>query len=117
MSINLAIAVATTLILMMLALITNIKNKKLQLSYSIFWLIAGVILVIVLLIPNCLNVITKFLGFEIPSNMIFFITIVMEFYLILQLMITLSKESKRNISLIQEVSMIKKKVEEIEKNK
>ncbi len=114
MTINLAIAVAIIFIIMLLVLIRHIKNKKLQLSYTIFWLISGIVLVIILVIPNCLSNITKILGFEVPSNMIFFITIAIAFYLILELMIALSKENKRNITLIQEMSILKKRVEEIE---
>ena len=115
MPINLAIAVAITFIIFMIMIIKNVKNRKLQLSYSIFWILIGTILIIVLLIPNCLNNITKLLGFEVTSNMVFFITIVIIFYLILVLMIALSKESKRNVTLIQEISMLKNRLVELEK--
>ncbi len=115
MPINLAIAVAITFIIFMIMIIKNVKNRKLQLSYSIFWILIGTILIIVLLIPNCLNNITKLLGFEVTSNMVFFITIVIIFYLILELMIALSKESKRNVTLIQEISMLKNRLVELEK--
>ena len=47
--------------------------------------------------------------------MVFFITIVIIFYLILELMIALSKESKRNVTLIQEISMLKNRLVELEK--
>ena len=40
----------------------------------------------------------------------------MAFYLILELMTTLSKESKRNVNLVQEISMLKKRVDALEKN-
>lgn len=115
MSINLTIAVAIIFVLMMLSIINKVRKGKLQLSYSIFWILGGITLIIILLIPNCISNITNLLGFEIASNMIFFITIVMAFYLILQLMTELSKESKRNISLIQEISILKKKITDIEK--
>lgn len=115
MPINLAIAVAITFIFFMIMIIRNVRNKKLQLSYSIFWILIGTVLIIILIIPNCLNNITKILGFEVTSNMIFFITIVIIFYLILELMLALSKESKRNVTLTQEVSMLKNRVAELEK--
>lgn len=114
MSVNLTIAVAIIFVLMMFAIINKVRRKKLQLSYSIFWIVSGIVLIIILLIPNCISNITNLLGFEVPSNMIFFITIVMAFYLILQLMTELSKETKRNVSLIQEISLLKKRVTDIE---
>lgn len=115
MSVNLTIAVAIIFVLMMFTIINKVRKGKLQLAYSIFWIISGIILIIILLIPNCISNITNLLGFEVASNMIFFITIVMAFYLILQLMTELSKETKRNVSLIQEISILKKKIQEIEK--
>ncbi len=117
MSVNLTIAVAIIFVLMMLIIINKVRKGKLQLAYSIFWIISGIILIIVLLIPNCISNITNLLGFEVISNMIFFITIVMVFYLILQLMTELSKEAKRNVSLIQEISLLKKRVTDIENEK
>lgn len=117
MSVNLTIAVAIIFVLMMLIIINKVRKGKLQLAYSIFWIISGIILIIVLLIPNCISNITNLLGFEVISNMIFFITIVMAFYLILQLMTELSKEAKRNVSLIQEISLLKKRVIDIENEK
>ncbi len=117
MSVNLTIAVAIIFVLMMLIIINKVRKGKLQLAYSIFWIISGIILIIVLLIPNCISNITNLLGFEVISNMIFFITIVMAFYLILQLMTELSKEAKRNVSLIQEISLLKKRVTDIENEK
>lgn len=117
MSVNLTIAVAIIFVLMMLIIINKVRKGKLQLAYSIFWIISGIILIIALLIPNCISNITNLLGFEVISNMIFFITIVMAFYLILQLMTELSKEAKRNVSLIQEISLLKKRVIDIENEK
>lgn len=117
MSVNLTIAVAVIFVLMMFIIINKVRKGKLQLTYSIFWIISGIILVIILLIPNCISNITNLLGFEVTSNMIFFITIVMAFYLILQLMTELSKEAKRNVSLIQEISLLKKRVIDIENEK
>lgn len=116
MSVNLTIAVAIIFVLMMFAIVNKVRKGKLQLEYSVFWIVSGIVLIIILLIPNCISNITNLLGFEVASNMIFFITIVMAFYLILQLMTELSKETKRNVSLIQEISILKKKISDVEKN-
>jgi glycosyltransferase involved in cell wall biosynthesis len=92
-----------------------IRKKKLQISFSIFWLIIGILLIIALLIPNLVENISKALGFEVPANMVFCLTIFVSFYLIFNLTISISKENKKNTLLIQEVSMLKKRVEELEK--
>ena len=86
-------------------------------SFSLFWLITGILLIIALVIPNLVENISKTLGFEIPANMLFCLTIFVSFYLIFNLTVALSKENKKNTLLIQEVSLLKKRVDELEKSK
>lgn len=112
-SLNLVL-IAITLIYIFLIL-KSIRNKKLQISFSVFWLITGILLIIALLIPNLVENIACLLGFEVPANMIFCLTIFVSFYLIFNLTIAISKENKKNTLLIQEVSILKKRVETLEK--
>lgn len=77
-------------------------------SFSLFWLITGILLIIALVIPNLVENISKTLGFEIPTNMLFCLTIFVSFYLIFNLTVALSKENKKNTLLIQEVSLLKR---------
>ena len=60
---------------------------------------------------------TKLLGFEVQSNMLFCITIFVAFYLIFELTIRVSKVYTNNISLVQEISLLKNRVEQLEKEK
>lgn len=109
------VLIIITLIYIFLIL-KSIRKKKLQISFSVFWLITGIFLVIALLIPNLVENIAKMLGFEVPANMVFCLTIFVSFYLIFNLTVALSKENKKNTMLVQEVSILKKRVEELEKN-
>ena len=93
---------------------TVIYKKNLQISFSIFWIISGVLLVIALAIPNLIEVISHKLGFVAPSNMVFCLTIFVAFYLIFKLTIMLAQENEKNTSLIQEISILKKRVESLE---
>lgn len=113
-SLNVVLIIITLIYLFLI--LKAIRKKKLQMSFSIFWLITGVLLIIALLIPNLVEMISMILGFEVPANMIFCITIFVSFYLIFNLTISLSKENRKNTLLIQELSMLKKRVEELEKN-
>ena len=88
-----------------------------RISYLVFWSITGVILIIALLIPNLVENISNLLGFEMPINMIFSGAIFVILYLIFYVTILISKEHNKNVLLIQEISMLKKRVEELEKLK
>lgn len=112
-SLNIVLIVITLVYIFLV--IKSIRKKNLQMAFSIFWLITGIVLIIALLIPNLVENIARLLGFEVPANMVFCLTIFVAFYLIFNLTISLSKENKKNTELIQEVSILKKRVEEMEK--
>lgn len=71
-------------------------------------------LIIAIATPNLIETVTKWLGFEIPANMLFCITIFVAFYLIFNLTVRLSREAQKNTVLVQEISLLKKRVEKLE---
>lgn len=111
---NLKIALIAMTVIYLFLILKEIKNKKLQISFSTFWLLSGIMLIIAIVIPNLIEILTKRLGFEIPANMLFSITIFIAFYLIFNLTVKLSKESQKNVLLIQELSILKRRVSELE---
>ncbi len=117
MTISLKLVLIVITLIYIFFILKSIKKKKLQMSFSLFWIITGILLIIALAIPNLVENISKMLGFEVPANMIFCLTIFVSFYLIFSLTVALSKENKKNTLLIQEVSLLKKRVDELEKSK
>lgn len=117
MQLTLRIALITITFIYLFIIVKAIKNKKMQISFSVFWIITGLILIISIAIPNMIENISKLLGFKLSVNMIFCVAIFLLFYLVFNLNIILSKENKKNTLLIQEISMLKKRVEELEENK
>ena len=97
-------------------LINSIKKQKIQLSFSTFWIISDILLIIAIAIPNWVEKISSYLGIQTPSNMVFLITIFVAYVLIFDLTVKLSQEHKKNVLLIQEISMIKKRIEKLESN-
>lgn len=117
MQLSLRIALIIITVLYIFVVLRAIKNKKLQISFSVFWIITGLILIVAIAIPNSIENISKMLGFEVSVNMIFCIAIFLSFYLIFNLNILISKENRKNTLLVQEISILKKKVERLEKDK
>ena len=114
---NLKIGLVIITAIYILLILKEIKRKKIQIALSTFWLTSGILLIIAILIPNLVENITKLLGFEVPANMLFCITIFVAFYLIFQLTMRVSKVYTNNISLVQEISLLKNRVNELEKEK
>lgn len=98
-----------------ICILKAVKKKKMRMNYLIFWMIIGIILIVALFIPDFVENVSKLIGFEMPINMIFSMAIFIILYLIFNLTILISKEENKNTILIQEVSILKKRVEELEK--
>lgn len=116
MQLPLRIALIITTVVYLYYVLKAIKHKKIKISFSIFWILTGGVLIIALAIPNLIANISNMLGFKLTVNMIFCMAIFICFYLIFNLNILLTKENRKNILLIQEVSLLKKEIQEI-KNK
>ena len=116
MQLSLKIALIVIILIYIFCILKAVKRKNMRIGYLIFWSVTGVILIISLLIPNLVENISKLLGFEMPINMIFSMGIFVILYLIFDLTILISKEYNKNTMLIQEISMLKKRVEDLEEN-
>ena len=103
MTTNLKIALIVITLIYLFLILKKIKDKKLQLSFSTFWIISGILLIVAIITPNLIEWLTHVLGFEIPANMLFCITIFTAFYLIFNLMVKLSKEAVKNTILIKQI--------------
>lgn len=117
MQLSLRIALIVITLIYLLLILRAVKHKKLKISLSIFWIFTGLVLIVAIAIPHAIEAISDFLGFTLTTNMLFCITIFISFYLIFQLMVQLTKETKQNINLIQEISRLKKRVDDIEEEK
>ncbi len=114
MQLSLRIALIVITLIYLLLILRAVKHKKLKISLSIFWVLTGLILMVAIVIPHAIEAISNFLGFTLTTNMLFCITIFISFYLIFQLMIQLTKVEKQNVNLIQEISRLKERVNNIE---
>ncbi len=117
MSLTLRLVLIIITLVYLFLIIRSVRKRKMQSSMSIFWIVTGLLLIIAIAIPHLIEFISAFLGFEKASNMIFCVTIFIAFYLIFTLTMLLAKQTNRNTALIQEVSILKKRVDELEKNK
>lgn len=114
---TLKIALIIILLLYILFIIKAVKKKNMRIGYLIFWSITGVFLIIALMVPNLIENVSKFIGFEVPINMIFSIAIFIILYLLFNITILISHEKDDSTMLIQEISILKKRISELENNR
>ncbi len=116
MQISLKIALILVVLIYILCILKAVKRKNMRIGYLIFWSIIGILLIIALCIPGLVENISKLIGFEMPINMIFSAAIFVILYLIFNLTTLISREQRKNVLLIQEISMLKSRIEELEKS-
>lgn len=116
MSITLRLVLIVITVIYMYLIVNSVKKKKMQTSIAIFWVLTGVLLIIAILIPNFIEFVSNLLGFEKASNMVFCLAIFIAFCLNLALTVVIAKLENKCTILVQEVSILNKKIDTIEKD-
>ncbi len=115
MTLSLKIALIIVLLIYWLLIVKSVRNKSMRIGYLIFWLVLGIAMIIALAIPNFVEKISNWVGFELPINMIIGGAILVILYLLYDVTKQLTNEQNKNTMLIQEMSILKKRIEELEK--
>lgn len=114
MSFRLQILIILVVIVGLLYILNLIKNNKLDLKYSLSWLIVGIFVIILALLPKAIDTISGFLGIADPMNMIFFVGFIFVLIIVLSLTVALSIVSNSVKRLNQKIGMLDKKIRELE---
>lgn len=117
MNITLRMFLILLLIVQTILIIHKIKSKKISMKYGSLWLIVIILLIIVTIFPSIIINISKLLGFEAASNMVFLIGFFALSYINFTLSISISIQNEKIKNLIQEISLLKAKEEKDEERK
>ena len=88
----------------------TIKRKKLSMKYGMYFSIVFLVMLVLVIFPNIIESISKFLGFKEAPNMLFLIAIFVLFYIVFSIYTTITKFSEINKVLVQELSILKKEL-------
>ena len=98
-------------------LVLNLMSKnKIPIRYSLYWIVASILIFIVGAFPDFIALFTNMAGFETTANFVIGIILAMLLAITLILTIIVSAHKKKIKLLIQEVSMLKREVEKGNKN-
>lgn len=88
-----------------------VKSKKMLVSHAVIWDALIALIMIVSLTTNELKSFATFIGIEEVSNLIFFIGFIILLVLNLILTVNISKQKRITISLVQELALTNKRLE------
>ncbi len=90
-----------------------LRRGSLQEKYAVLWLGVSGVALILAIFPGVLRGITDVLGIETPSNLLFFVTIVLLILVAVQLSYELSRHEARIRRLAEEVALLDEEIRAI----
>ena len=117
MNLNLKIFLIIICVLFMFYVYTKVINKKMEFKYALSWMLTILALLILCVFDSVLTPIKTLFGFEVISNMIFFMGFIFLSFLLLSLGIKTNKQNEKIVKLTQELALLKKEVSDEKTNK
>lgn len=75
MSIALRILLIIVSVMNTLSILKRVRKSKLQIEYSIFWIVFSMLLIVVSIFPQIMIKLAQLIGFVSPANMVFLLVI------------------------------------------
>ncbi|HIR91272.1 MAG TPA: DUF2304 domain-containing protein [Candidatus Limicola stercorigallinarum] len=100
-------------VLLLLFIVRLVARERLQLKYSLLWLMLGILLLAAALFPDTIFALSERLGFETPSNFIFFVGLFCLLAIALSLSVIVSKQALMIKNLTQRLALVDYELREL----
>jgi hypothetical protein len=90
-----------------------IREQKMTFKYSLTWLAVSALVLFFAVFDGLLDQIASWVGFELPSNFIFFLLLVFVILFSLLLTIHINEQNSRNETLAQSLAILEYKMKQI----
>ncbi len=97
--------------------IEMLRRKKLREKYAVLWLIVGVATLVLAAFPRLLNIVAEYVGVQIPSNLLFAMSILMLLGVCLHLSWEISVVEDETRTLAEEVAILRTQLESLEQRR
>ena len=95
--------------------IEMLRRRRLRERHAGWWIVAGLFAIFISLFPGTLRFASELLGFEVPVNLVFFLSLFILFLVALQHSSELTQLESHNRSLVERLIVLELKVEDLEK--
>lgn len=112
--ISLRIVLIVALIIYFAIVLLFLKNKTLELRYTLLWLFAGSVLTILVIWPRLLSICVRLIGIQSNMNGLFIMTIAFLIMITMSLTSIVSKQTNKIKVLVQEMAIMEKRVRSLE---
>nr|WP_296008731.1 DUF2304 domain-containing protein [uncultured Blautia sp.] len=106
MNIRIQIIIVAVALLAILYIIYKIRNKEIELRYSLLWLLLGMGIILFACFPEITKWLARIMGISQPINMLFFAGFCFMLPIIFSLSVAVSKLSNKVKRLTQEIALL-----------
>lgn len=100
--------------LVIVALVVElVRRKKLREKYAVLWLIVGIATLVLAAFPSLLYVVAAFVGIQLPSNLLFILSILLLLGVCLHLSWEISVIEDETRTLAEEVAILRAQIEKL----
>ena len=97
-------------VLLVVLVFINIKRGNLKEKYAVLWLAVSILSIFAIAIPQFIPFLAKNLGFTLPANFVFVVTVGTALLLTFLLSTDISKKQKQLEVLASEIAILKNKI-------
>lgn len=117
MSIYLRIILVVISMLSMFNILKRVRKSKLQIEYSIFWIVFSILLILVAIFPQPMFTLAQILGIQSPANMVFLFVIFILLIKLFNMTIEVSQLQYKQQELVQKIALDENKKTEKKSSK
>ncbi len=111
---NLRVVLIILVISYFIVILYFLKQKALNLKYTLLWLVAGLVMGILVVVPELLTMIIRIFGIQDNMNGLFIFSIGFIILILLSLTSIASRQNRKLRTLTQELAILDKRVRELE---
>jgi hypothetical protein len=100
--------------LILIVVIEMLRRHRLRERHAIWWVIAGILALIIGIFPKTLDWAAGVLGIQVPTNLVFFVGIALLFLVALQSSSELTKLESKTRTLAEQVTLLELRIRELE---
>lgn len=108
MSVRIQFFICVLVVLFIITIFRFVSQKKLEMKFALGWMLLGMIVFILALIPDLLKWISKAVGIAAPVNMLFFFGFLFALLIIFWLSMAISHLNNHVKQLTQEIAIMRK---------
>ncbi|MBE6624723.1 MAG: DUF2304 domain-containing protein [Ruminococcaceae bacterium] len=115
MSLPLQIFLIVCVLVFFLMILRYLIKRKLNLKYTLIWLAAALVMLVIAIFPQIINFLCSLIGIQTPANAVFFFAIIFLFCIVMMLTAIVSHMNIRVYRNTQMQAILEKRVRELEK--